>query len=186
METAPAGRSSMAPRGARLRKAAPVIVLFAGLALLLGACGGSSGSGSGSGSPSSSSSAAAAGTGPVAFAQCMRSNGVQNFPDPQGGHFLINNSVQNSPNFQPAVQKCQHLLGPNGASNGGSSGGANNSKLLAFAHCMQTHGVPQFPDPTANGAIGLPQGVDPNSATFQKAWSKCQSKLPGNLQGQQP
>lgn len=181
METAPAGRSSMAPRRARLRQAAPVIVLFAGLALLLGACGGSSGSGSGSAS-SSSSPAAAAGTGPVAFAQCMRSNGVTSFPDPQGGHFLINNSVQNSPNFQPAVQKCQHLLGPNGASNGG----ANNSKLLAFAHCMQTHGVPQFPDPTSNGAIELPQGVDPNSATFQKAWSKCQSKLPGSLQGQQP
>jgi hypothetical protein len=99
---------------------------------------------------------------------------------------LINSGVQNNPNFQGAVQKCQHLLGPNGATNGGSGGGASNSKLLAFARCMQTHGVPQFPDPTANGAIGLPQGVDPNSATFQKAWHECQSKLPGNLQGQQP
>lgn len=51
---------------------------------------------------------------------------------------------------------------------------------------MQTHGVPKFPDPTANGGIGLPQGVDPNSPAFQKAWQECQAKLPGNLQGQQP
>ena len=186
METAPAGRNSKASRRARLRTVMPVIGLFAGLALLLGACGGNSGASSGGSASGSSSPSASAGTGPVAFAQCMRSDGVSNFPDPQGGHFLISNSVENSPGFQAAVQKCQHLLGPNGATNGGSGGGANNSKLLAFAHCMQTHGVPQFPDPTANGAIGLPQGVDPNSATFQKAWSKCQSKLPGNLQGQQP
>ncbi len=184
METAPAGRSTTASRRARLRWAGPLIALFAGLVLLIGACGGGASGSSGSGAGSSTPSASA--TGPVAFAQCMRSNGVQNFPDPQGGHFLISNNVESSPNFQAAVQKCQHLLGPNGATNGSSSGGSNNSKLLAFAHCMQTHGFPQFPDPTANGAISLPQGVDANSAAFQKAWSKCQSHLPGNLQGQQP
>jgi hypothetical protein len=115
----------------------------------------------------------------------MRSHGVTSFPDPSNGRFLISGNVQNSPNFQPAVKTCQHFLGPNGV-NGGGSGGARNSQLLTFAHCMQTHGVPQFPDPTAGGAIGLPQGVDPNSASFQAAWHKCQSKLPGNLQGQQP
>jgi hypothetical protein len=118
----------------------------------------------------------------VAFAQCVRSHGVPNFPDPQNGHFLISSADQNNPNFQPAVQACQHLLGPGGATNGGS----NNSQLLAFAHCMQTHGVPQFPDPTANGAIGLPSGVDPNAPQFQRAWQECESNLPGNLQGQQP
>ena len=45
---------------------------------------------------------------------------------------------------------------------------------------MQTHGVPQFPDPTSNGAIGLPPGVDPNSPQFQKAFQACQSLLPNN------
>jgi hypothetical protein len=186
MEKAPTDRSTTASRRVRLRRVGPVIALFAGLALLLGACGGGSSNTGSGGSGSGSSTPSATTTGPVAFAQCMRSNGVQNFPDPQGGRFLVSGNVENSPNFQGAEQKCQHLLGPNGATNGGSSGGANNSKLLAFAHCMQSHGVPQFPDPTANGAIGLPQGVDPNSATFQKAWSKCQPNLPGNLQGQQP
>jgi len=158
--------------------------LLAVLAVALAACGGTGSSADSppsapqAGTPSGSSQ-----SGAVAFAQCVRAHGVPDFPDPQNGHFLISGSVQDNPKFQPAVQACQHLLGPGGATNGG---GSNNTALLNFAHCMQTHGVPQFPDPTAGGAIGLPAGVDPNSPQFQKAWQECQSDLPGNLQGQQP
>jgi hypothetical protein len=155
-ETLAAWPTDAKRRGARLRRAGLIIAVIAGLALFLGACGGSS---AGSGGPGSAPSG------------------------PQNGHFLISGADQNNPNFNSAVQTCQHLLGPGGATNGG---GSNNSQLLAFAKCMQTHGVPQFPDPTANGGIGLPQGVDPNSPQFQKAWKECQSKLPGSLQGQQP
>lgn len=176
-------------RGSGLRRAGQAVALMAGLMLLVSACGGtSSGSTSNnkSGNSGTSHTGTAGATGPVAFAQCMRQHGVTNFPDPSGGRFLISGNVQNNPNFQPAVQSCQHLMGPNGISGGGGAGGSHNSQLLAFAHCMQTHGVPQFPDPTAGGAIGLPQGVDPNSPSFQAAWHKCQKNLPGNLQGQQP
>jgi hypothetical protein len=168
----------------RLRRAGAVIALLAGLTIFLAACGGSGG-GSAAGPPTASASAGSSQGGAVVFAQCVRSHGVPDFPDPQNGHFLISGSDQNNPNYNSAVQTCQHLLGPGGATNGGT-GGSNNSQLLSFAHCMQTHGVPQFPDPTANGGIGLPPGVDPNSQQFQQAWQKCQSKLPGNLQGQQP
>lgn len=169
----------------RWRRGALLVALLAVLAIALGACSGPGDPSSGSASLGSASSGSGSGSsqsGAVAFAQCVRSHGVPDFPDPQDGHFLINGADQDNPNFQSAVQACQHLLGPGGASNGGS----NNSKLLAFAHCMQTHGVPQFPDPTAQGAIGLPAGVDPNTPQFQKAWQECQSNLPGNLQGQQP
>lgn len=174
-------------RRMRLQRAGPIAVLLIGLAAFLPACGGGSGASSSpttnapSASPSSSSQ-----SGAVAFAQCVRSHGVADFPDPQNGHFLIGGNDQNNPSFQSAVQACQHLLPGGSASNGGSSGGSNTSELLAFAQCMQTHGVPQFPDPTPNGGIGLPQGVDPNSPQFQQAWQTCQSKLPQNLQGQQP
>jgi hypothetical protein len=166
-------------------------LLVAGLLLLTAACG-SGGSSSSSnaadpaGHPSSQSSSQSSGqSGAVAFAQCMRSHGVSDFPDPQNGHFLIPGDVQSNPDFNSAVSACQSLLGPGGATNGGGSN-SSTSSLLAFAKCMQTHGVPQFPDPTAGGGIGLPAGVDPNSASFQKAWHECESKLPGSFGGQQP
>jgi hypothetical protein len=176
------------PRSASLRQAGLLAAALTALTVLLVAC---SASGSSPDSPSGSSgqsapaaqggSSSGSQSGAVAFAQCVRSHGVPDFPDPQNGHFLISGADQNNPNFHSAVQACQHLLGPGGASNGG---GSNNSALLSFAHCMQTHGVPKFPDPTAGGAIGLPPGIDVHSPQFQKAWSECQSLLPGNLQGQ--
>jgi hypothetical protein len=42
------------------------------------------------------------------FAQCMRDNGVPNFPDPQsGGGIRIDESIGNDPDFQAAQQKCE-------------------------------------------------------------------------------
>jgi hypothetical protein len=180
MEDLPATLTPNGGHPSRLRRTGLFLAVAAALAIVLGACGSSSGnSADAPAGPSPGSSQ----SGAVAFAQCVRSHGVPDFPDPQDGHFLITGADQDNPNFNSAVQACQHLLGPGGASNGG---GSNNAALLSFAHCMQTHGVPQFPDPTANGGIGLPPGVDPNSPSFQKAWQECQSLLPGNLQGQQP
>ena len=176
-----AGNTGMRrPGGGQWRRAGLLVALLAVLAVLLGACSGSGDPASGSPGTASSPSGSSQ-SGAVAFAQCVRSHGVPNFPDPQNGRFLISGAVQSNPNFQSAVQTCQHLLGPGGATNGGS----NNSQRLAFAHCMQTHGVPQFPDPPANGAFSLPPGVNSNSPQFQKAWQECQSLLPGNPQGQQ-
>ena len=189
MKDAPTAPVPNTRRPARLRRAGLFLALLAVFALLLTACSSSGGSSdspsgqSGSPAPQAGASSGSSQGGAVAFAQCVRSHGVPEFPDTQTGHFLISGAVQDNPNFHSAVQACQHLLGPGGASNGG---GSSNSALLGFAHCMQTHGVPQFPDPAANGAIEAPSGIDPNSPQFQEAWQECQSLLPGNLQGQQP
>ena len=54
------------------------------------------------------------------FVQCMRKNGVPNFPDPQDGRFLVGNGVDpNSPQFQKAMQTCRQLLPGGGAAVGG-------------------------------------------------------------------
>jgi hypothetical protein len=110
----------------------------------------------------------------------MRSHGVPSFPDPQNGHFLIQGSVENSPQFASASETCQKYL-PNGLSNGGSgtSGGSSTSTAeLKFAECMRSHGVTNFPDPTG-GALAVPQGVNTSSPQFQAAQQACQSLLPG-------
>lgn len=170
----------------KLRRAPLLIAVAAILSVMLEACG-SSGSSS-SDAPSSaqaaqggSSSTAQAGV--AQFALCMRQNGVTNFPDPQNGRFLLNSGVQNNPHFQSAIQACEHLLGPGGIS-GGSNNGAQTAQLN-FAHCMQTHGVPSFPDPQPGGALVAPPANVTGTAAFKNAFNECKSNLPSNGAGLQ-
>jgi hypothetical protein len=174
--TAPPSATRPARHPGRLRRAGLSLALLALLGLPLAAC---DGSGSSSAAPTAGSSSGSSQSGQAAFAQCMRSHGVQNFSDPQSGHFILGKGVQDNPNFQSAMQACQHLLGA-----GGVGGSSNNSAMLNYAHCMQTHGVPQFPDPPSSGALDIPSSVDQSSPQFQKAQQECKSDLPGS-QGQQ-
>ena len=98
-----------------------------------------------------STTSASAATGPLAFAKCMRANGVTDFPDPtsgQGFGFNVPNTVISSPTFRSAQAKCQSLLpifaGPRG---GAPPSKQTMAKLLRIATCMRAHGVHQFPDP---------------------------------------
>jgi hypothetical protein len=163
----------------KTRRASLLIVLAAAAPVLLGACSpGSSSSDPSSGQGGSTSTAQA---GVAQFAQCMRQNGVTNFPDPQNGHFVMGGDIQNNPHFQSAVQACQHFLGPSGIGSGNNSG--TQTAQLAFAHCMQTHGVPSFPDPQSDGAIVAPPESVRNTATYQAAYNECKSKLPNGGAG---
>jgi hypothetical protein len=59
------------------------------------------------------------------------------------------------------------------------------SRLLAFAQCMSTHGVPHFPDPTfgADGSVSQTNskssGVDASSPQYQTAQKACQQTTAG-------
>jgi hypothetical protein len=57
-------------------------------------------------------------------------------------------------------------------------GASNYNNALAYAACMRSHGVPDFPDPNANGSIQLGSGIDPSSPTFASAQARCQKLLP--------
>ena len=91
----------------KLRRAPLLIAVAVALPFMLGACSSSS---STSDTPSSAQggSSPSAQAGAAQFAQCMRQNGVTNFPDPQNGRFLIGSDVQTNPHFQSAIQACQH------------------------------------------------------------------------------
>ncbi|MFC4122596.1 hypothetical protein [Nonomuraea zeae] len=43
-------------------------------------------------------------------AQCMRDNGVENYPDPEGGAMRITGDVGEDPDFKSAQEKCQKEL----------------------------------------------------------------------------
>jgi hypothetical protein len=69
----------------------------------------------------------------------------------------------------------------------GSSTKASNSRregaFLAFSQCMRSHGVPNFPDPSAGGGIQLGPGMNPFAPSFKAAQANCRTLLPGGGPG---
>jgi len=97
----------------------------------------------------------------LAYAECMRANGVPNFPDPKpGGGFEVQSGPggidPSSPQYQLADAKCQKYM-PNGGA-GPTFNPQEGAQLLDIAKCMRQHGVPDFPDPkrAPTGNDGLP------------------------------
>jgi len=93
----------------RAARRVPPVLMALGCSLAIAACGTS-----GSSAATTASGASNAG---LKFAQCMRSHGVSNFPDPgsHGGGFqvqLAGGTNPSSPAFQAAQQACQKILGP--------------------------------------------------------------------------
>jgi hypothetical protein len=162
------------------------LALLAGLLLLgalLAGCG-STGQPSGTGT-------GAANTAPggksrdLEFSDCMRSHGVTNFPDPtpNGLQIPVNINTQ-SPTFRSAQQACKQYLPGAGAPP--ATAPRDRAAALAFAKCMRTHGVPEFPDPDLSSptnaprvlvlrgmVFAMPSSVDPKAPAFQRAARAC-------------
>jgi hypothetical protein len=91
----------------------------------------------------------------VSFADCMRSHGVPDFPDPTTSPRGFKNAFVNpSPAFKSAYAGCHHLL-PGGGPPGESAAPSHAQIVaeLAFARCIRSHGFPNFPDPTSSGEL---------------------------------
>lgn len=125
------------------------------------------------------------------IAQCMRSHRVSNFPDSStsvseegGGGFSIQYDVNGSselmvngvsvggPAYPAAAQTCGLSAGhPAPVSE------AEKQGMIAKAHCIRTHGVPNFLDPFfgAGGGIAFrrPAGYDIQVPAFQQAKKAC-------------
>lgn len=113
------------------------------------------------------------------YAQCMRANGVPDFPDPDANGQLRGpgHEQQNDPNFQAAAQKCRTLVPASQHENTGDP--AFVEQMRRYSQCIRSNGVPDFPDPDANGQLrgaGHELQGDPK---FQAAAQKCLSSLPG-------
>ncbi|HWB21669.1 MAG TPA: hypothetical protein VG652_02140 [Gaiellaceae bacterium] len=55
--------------------------------------------------------------------------------------------------------------------------GGSVQELTKLSACMRKNGVPNFPDPNAQGEISI-TGIDPGSASFQQAQQACRKLLP--------
>jgi len=162
------------------------VVAVAALALVAAGCGGGS-----SGTPPVASATTAATTtatgapnGAVAFARCMRSHGIPNWPDPaRGGYFdkakiralgisgIRIRAIEDGP--------CNNLL-PANSGPAPLTAQQQRTRLadeLSFARCMRGHGVGHFPDPTSQGQLTVEmvkaQGIDVHSPAVLHVVQTC-------------
>jgi hypothetical protein len=127
------------------KKLTPLAALAA-LALIGAGCGGGDSSSAANTTASNQEKA-------VKFAQCMRENGVSQFPDPDASGNLTIDAVINGSSIDPdgptwnhALDACKHLQPP-GFTGGGERSSAQQEAALQFAQCMRENGVADFPDP---------------------------------------
>jgi hypothetical protein len=137
----------------------------------------------------SSNSAAANRQQAVKFAQCMRDNGVREFPDPDASGQLTLDGIANGssvdPNtaaFKQAISACKDLE-PAGFI-GHKRSPEQQKVALKFAQCIRDNGVKDFPDPTPDGPL-IDTNRIPSSGTqggmnvLHAAMQKCRAFASG-------
>jgi hypothetical protein len=122
------------------------------------------------------------------FAQCMRENGVPDFPDPQvdGGRIIMGGPGGETGELdQEAVEKAMKVCEDLRPSGGGNFSEEDRQEMqdaaLEHAQCMRENGVPDFPDPefSDDGArIQLGDDIDPESPAFKQAQEACEDEMP--------
>jgi hypothetical protein len=125
----------------------------------------------------------------VKFAECMRDNGVREFPDPDASGGLTIDGVVNgssldssTPAWKEAISACKDLQPP-GFTGHKRSAGAQEA-ALKFARCMRDNGVKDFPDPTEDGPLidttRIPSAAGRGARSipgFRAAQEKCRDVL---------
>jgi hypothetical protein len=92
------------------------------------------------------------------FSQCMRDNGVKEFPDPDASGELTIDGVLNGSSLNPesaawkkAIRACKDLQ-PSGFT-GRKRTPEQQDDSLTFAQCIRDAGVKDFPDPLPDGPL---------------------------------
>jgi hypothetical protein len=94
----------------------------------------------------------------VRFAECMRENGVREFPDPDASGGLTIDGVLNgssldssTPAWKKAIAACRDLQPP--GFTGHKRSAEQQEAALEFAQCMRDNGIKDFPDPTPDAPL---------------------------------
>jgi hypothetical protein len=103
------------------------------------------------------------------FAECMRDNGVSEFPDPDASGGLTIDGVLNGSSLDPSAPACKQAIGackdlqPPGFT-GRKRSADEQENALEFARCIRENGVEDFPDP-ADGEPLVDTNRIPSSAS---------------------
>jgi hypothetical protein len=175
----------------RRRRAGALAAAMAGATLLAAACGASS-------TETNTFAPGATYAQALAFAKCVRSNGVPQFPDPDRQGNFNNTQIEalqnNNSQADNAIHQCRSVL-PN-AGTGltveqiQQIQQQNLHNAVKAAHCMRAHGITNFPDPggteQASGVNWQPVisaiqagGLSLNTPSYEAAFMACNGKLVG-------
>jgi hypothetical protein len=150
-----------------------------------------------SAAPVASPSAMTAQDAALAYARCMRENGID-MPDPvvtegtDGGVTIDQQggTPVSKDKMAAADQTCHHFMAEGRSGGPGAAMSAEDlDKMLKFAQCMRAHGV-DMPDPDPNGGFVMRiddgsatsgGGLSPDDPEFKAAETACASLLPGKL-----
>ncbi|HTW03073.1 MAG TPA: hypothetical protein VMF87_22405 [Streptosporangiaceae bacterium] len=172
-----------------LRRAGVLSTTLVGAVVLAAACSGSSaGAGTFLGGTYAQS---------LAYAKCMRSHGVPNFPAPDAeGNFSNDqiDAVGTGTAERNAFQTCRSLLPNEGTGLSVSQLQAmqqqNLHNAVLAAHCMRAHGIAGFPDPSGSTqnsgvnwqpvAAAVQSGaLNLGSPSYEVAFDVCSGKRVG-------
>jgi hypothetical protein len=108
------------------------------------------------------------------FSKCMRDQGMDWFPDMASADQKVTapDDVDDS-KIKAAVEACKEWAPP-AASSTGPRAGPGREVGLKYAQCMRENGIPDFPDPNADGNFNL--GPDGDSPKYEAAGKICRSK----------
>jgi hypothetical protein len=127
------------------------------------------------------------------FAECMRDNGLTEFPDPNAAGELTIDGIANRSSldtntaaFKQAISACRDLEPP--GFTGHTRSAQQQKHALEFAQCMRDNGVKDFPDPTRDGPLidttRIPSAAGRGARSipgFQAAMQTCTAIYSGEL-----
>jgi hypothetical protein len=159
------------------------VVSAAAFALLAAGCGGGSSPGTTAATTTAQNGTPASA---LAFARCMRSHGIPNWPDPSSRGFFDKSQLQplglsvsrvraleEGPCNIPLPSRQAYTITP-----------ADRTDYLKAGACMRSHGFPDFPDPTFqnnNVQTNIPSSINTNSPRFKSAATTCTKLIPAGL-----
>jgi hypothetical protein len=165
-----------------------LVTATVGLSLLAAACGGSAGShvaqlGT---TITQTSSSGSTRDQALAYAHCLRTHGVPNWPDPDSSGVFDKSKLTpqqlgaSDSQIQAAQSACNHLLPNGGRPPNQAERQQIRAQALRFSRCVRVHGVPSFPDPDSSGRIPDPAtvGIDQGSPRFEAANQACRKWRP--------
>ena len=143
----------MREEGSMSRKPGPLAAL-AVVALIGASCSDAPDENGGAGNANAANQGKA-----VKFAECMRDNGVSEFPDPEPSGGLTIDGVVNGSSLDPssaawenAMAACEDLQPP-GFTGDEDVTAEEQEARLEFAQCIRDNGVEDFPDPAVDAPL---------------------------------